>query len=304
MSEQKYSCLLVVNNKKPVGIITERDIVNFLSNKLNNSTSSNSFNILPVASDLMTNNLIMLNENQSLLDALVVSTANNVRHIPITNTDGDLAGIVTYTDIANVQRSMIESYSAIIESNVSERTSKLEEANKLLKEMTLLDPLLGIGNRRAMEIDLKSTHDVSERYEENYAIAMIDIDNFKLYNDYYGHQAGDDVLLKVANSIKSSIRTTDRIYRYGGEEFLVLLPHTTTEGAKELAQRIIVALESEEIPHCKSSYNVITASCGLSIYTNNDNINEVKWTDILKSADEALYVAKNSGRNQVSISAT
>lgn len=301
MSQQKHSCLLVVKNKKPLGIITERDIVSFFSKKLNDDMVSDKFNVLPLAEELMTHNLIMLHEDQNILDALVVSTANNVRHIPIINNSGDLTGIVTYTDIANTQRSIMESYSALIDRTVSERTSELEEANKLLNEMTLLDPLLGIGNRRAMEIDIKSTHDISERYEENYAIAMIDVDHFKPYNDFYGHQEGDEALQKITQSLKSTIRTTDRIYRYGGEEFLVLMPNTSLEGARELAQRMIGGLESEKIPHCKSPHNVITASCGLSIYTNEDNINETKWADIVKSADEALYAAKNAGRNQVSV---
>lgn len=304
MSQQKYSCLLVVKDKKPLGIITERDIVDLFSEKLNSNKVSDSFKVLPLAEELMTHNLIMLHEDQNILDALVVSTANNVRHIPIINNNGFLTGIVTYTDIANIQRSIMESYSAIIERNVSERTSELEQANKLLNEMTLLDPLLGIGNRRAMEIDIKSTHDISERYEENYAIAMIDVDNFKLYNDFYGHQEGDEALRKVTQSIKSTIRSTDRIYRYGGEEFLVLMPKTSLDGAKGLAQRVIGGLESEKIPHSKSPFNVITASCGLSIYTNEDNINETKWEDVVKSADEALYVAKNAGRNQVSVKTT
>lgn len=304
MSQKKYSCLLVVKDKKPIGIITERDIVDLFSEKLNSNKVSENFKVLPLAEELMTHNLIMLHEDQNILDALVVSTANNVRHIPIINNSGCLTGIVTYTDIANIQRSIMESYSAIIERNVSERTSELEQANKLLNEMTLLDPLLGIGNRRAMEIDIKSTHDISERYEENYAIAMIDVDNFKLYNDFYGHQEGDEALRKVTQSIKSTIRTTDRIYRYGGEEFLVLMPKTSLDGAKGLAQRVIGGLESENIPHCKSPFNVITASCGLSIYTNEDNINETKWEDIVKSADEAMYVAKNAGRNQVSVKTT
>lgn len=301
MSQQKHSCLLVVKDKKPIGIITERDIVSYFSEKLNSKNVSDNFKVLPLAEELMTHNLIMLHEDQNILDALVVSTANNVRHIPIINNDGILSGIVTYTDIANIQRSIIESYSAMIERNVSERTSELEEANKLLNEMTLLDPLLGIGNRRAMEIDIKTTHDISERYEENYAIAMIDVDNFKSYNDFYGHQEGDEALQKITKSLESTIRSTDRIYRYGGEEFLVLMPNTSLEGARELGQRMISGLESEKIPHCKSPYNVITASCGLSIYTNEDNINETKWADIVKSADEALYVAKNAGRNQVSV---
>lgn len=301
MSEQQYSCLLVVQDKKPIGIITERDIVKFLFQNLSDAAANLKEKSLPVAADLMTYNLIMLQEEQSILEALVICLANKVRHLPIINSDGELSGLVTYTDIANFQRDIMETQSAIIEKNISERTLELVEANRRLKEMTLLDPLLGIGNRRAMEIDIKCTHDLSKRYIDNYAIAMVDIDNFKLYNDYYGHQAGDIALQKVTNSIKSTIRSSDRVYRYGGEELLILLPQTTTDGAKDLAERVLSELELENIPHDKSPHECVTVSCGLGMYNGKLKKKDLDWAHVIKYADEALYVAKNCGRNQVSI---
>lgn len=302
MSEQKYSCLLVVQDKKPIGIITERDLVSYLSNKLNNNSKSLQKENLPVAVDLMSYNLIMLQQNQNILDALVVCIANNIRHIPVLDCSGYLVGIVTYTDIADFQRNIMESQSAIIEKSISERTSDLMKANQRLKEMTLTDPLLEIGNRRAMEIDVKCTHDLSRRYADDYAIVMIDIDidNFKLYNDYYGHQAGDETLQRVTKSIKSSIRTSDRIYRYGGEELLVLLPQTESEDAKELANRVLDKL-IKKIPHCKSPYDCVTVSCGIGLFNSNFKQAYKEWSYTVKIADEALYSAKNAGRNRVSI---
>lgn len=301
MSKQKYSCLLVLQDKKPIGIITERDIVKFVSQYLGDGCSNLKDAPLPLAEDLMTSNLIMLQEEQNVLDALVICLVNKVRHLPIINSKGELSGLVTYTDIANFQRNIMESQTEIIEKNISQRTSELVKANKRLKEMTLLDPLLGIGNRRAMEIDIKCTHDLSKRYENDYAIAMVDIDNFKLYNDHYGHQAGDDTLQKVTNTIKSTIRGTDRIYRYGGEELLLLLPKTSTKDAEVLAERVLSKLESVNIPHCKSPFECVTVSCGVGVYNSNFKKENYEWSGILKSADEALYSAKNSGRNKFSI---
>ncbi len=301
MSEQKYSCLLVQQNNKPIGIITERDIVCFLSEALTNNSKSLSNNP-PLAADLMSYNLIMLQEDQKILEALVICIANNIRHLPVIDSNGFLTGIVTYTDIANFQRNVMESQAAIIEKNISERTSELVKANHRLKEMTLQDPLLGIGNRRAMEIDIKCTHDLSKRYANDYAIAMIDIDNFKLYNDHYGHQAGDDALQKVTSSIMSSIRKSDRIYRYGGEELLILLPQTEPESAEKLVNRVLSELESEKIPHCKSPFEYVTASCGLAVYNSHLQGQNSEWSYVLESADKALYAAKNTGRNKVAVS--
>ena len=295
MSQQKYSCLPVVDAGKPVGIITERDIVRFLAK----TEGDLSFMSETLASDLMSRNLILIHQEQSLLDALVVSQTNKVRHLPVVDEKGLLKGIVTYTDIINVQRNILESQTAIIERSIKHRTAELLEANRVLQEMSLVDPLLEIGNRRAMEVDVEYTHDLSQRYQDCYAIAMIDVDNFKLYNDHYGHQAGDIALQRIAKSIKETVRSTDRVYRYGGEEILILLPKTDLIGANKLAERVLRNFESEHIPHEKSSYGIITASCGLAIYDNQKVPSETSWRDVIKLADIALYAAKKSGRNRV-----
>ena len=295
MSQQKYSCLPVVDAGKPVGIITERDIVRYLAKTMGDVSSIKE----TLASDLMSRNLILMHQEQSLLDALVVSQANKVRHLPVVDHQGFLKGIVTYTDIINVQRSILESQTAIIERSIKHRTAELIEANRILQEMSLVDPLMGVGNRRAMEVDVECTHDLSKRYEDCYAIAMIDVDKFKLYNDHYGHQAGDEALKQVANSIKDTVRSTDRIYRYGGEEILILLPKTDFVGASQLAGRILKNLESEQIPHVKSGLGILTASCGLAVYDDKKVEVDTQWTDVIRTADVGLYSAKSSGRNCV-----
>ena len=295
MSQQKYSCLPVVDDGKPIGIITERDIVRYLAESVGDS----SFMRPTLASDLMSSDLILIREEQSLLDALVVSQANKVRHLPVVDEQGMLKGIVTYTDIINVQRSILESQTAIIERSIENRTAELLEANRVLQEMSLVDPLLDIGNRRAMEVDVECTHNLSRRYQDCYAIAMIDVDYFKLYNDHYGHQAGDEALKSVATSIKDTVRSTDRVYRYGGEEILILLPKTDFVGAKKLAGRVLRNLESERITHEKSPYGILTASCGLYVYEDTKALPSTGWREVIKSADIALYAAKAAGRNCV-----
>ena len=295
MRENGFSCIMVAHAGKPLGIITERDMVKHMSILLEQDPPQRQ---QLHAVDIMTSNLITLTKNQGLMDALVICLANKIKHIPVVDDDENLCGIITYTDIATNHRNYLEYQIAVVEKNTHERTAELEEANRQLHELSMIDALLEIGNRRSMEIDVKSTHELSRRYNNCYSIMMIDVDYFKKYNDFYGHQLGDVALQKVSKIIQAAIRGSDRVYRYGGEEFLVLLPQTETDGAKVLAQRILDKLVEENIPHGKSPVNLLTASCGIATYTQCKNTDSSDWKHVVKEADEALYQAKGAGRNR------
>lgn len=187
-----------------------------------------------------------------------------------------------------------------LENKVTERTQELSEANERLENLASEDPLMKIGNRRAMEAELDRTHTASKRHNHFYSIVLYDVDFFKLYNDHYGHSDGDDALIAVANHLKKTVRTTDRVFRYGGEEILLLLPETPPEGALALAQRIVEGLAELRLPHCKNPYEVLTMSGGLG-YFNPENSTDIGWKTVSNRADQALYQAKEGGRNQVAI---
>jgi len=192
-------------------------------------------------------------------------------------------------------------------SREKEKQDALEVANKqihaLNEELVTLaseDPLMRIGNRRAMEAELDRIHKGSKRHGQQYSIVLYDVDHFKDYNDHYGHSDGDEALIKVANHIKSSIRGTDRVFRYGGEEILLLLPQTGASGALALSQRIIIGLADQKIPHRKSQFNILTMSGGLGCY-DPDSFIDSSWKDVVNRADDALYRAKDRGRNQMAM---
>jgi diguanylate cyclase (GGDEF)-like protein len=190
-----------------------------------------------------------------------------------------------------------------LESKVQERTlelnialQELEEANKELQEKNTLDELTGLYNRRFYDQKILAEFRRSRRNLTPLSLVVIDIDHFKMVNDNYGHLAGDECLVAVSACIKRCLRrSADISCRYGGEEFCLILPETDSKGALALAEELRESIES-----CQISYNNIainlTISCGISTYLQQKNI---KPEHLFAVADQALYEAKDNGRNQI-----
>ncbi|HEY5457000.1 MAG TPA: diguanylate cyclase [Acidothermaceae bacterium] len=176
--------------------------------------------------------------------------------------------------------------------------AQLERANLELLGQSLTDALTGLGNRRRMEQDLASTHARAQRIGRPYAIALFDIDHFKLYNDNYGHPAGDDALRHVAHCLDNAVRAGEQIYRYGGEEFLLLLPDCSPPDAPAAAARIQRAVTDTPLAHNArpTPPPIVTLSGGVASWTPDSDL---CVPDLLEHADQALFHAKNTGRNRV-----
>jgi len=291
MKENCHSCMVITNGKTPVGIITERDIVHHFGDLIQKGQHD------PEAASIMSRQLVTVGENTDLFQALVIARSNQIRHLPVVNIQSQLVGIITHTDLVAAHFRVTESQRELLERAVAHRTTELLEVNKKLQELSLEDPMLKISNRRAMEVDLQHTHASAQRYQRPYAIALLDVDHFKLYNDYYGHVAGDEVLKQLALFLKSVVRKTDRVYRYGGEEILLLLPETLPDGALALGQRLIKGLAEKRIPHELHPLKVVTMSGGISGF--DQEASDEPWFDVVQRADCALFGAKTRGRNQI-----
>lgn len=174
----------------------------------------------------------------------------------------------------------------------------IEESNRKLTELTVIDSLTGIANRRKFDEYLESEWLRLAREKAPLSLILCDIDYFKLYNDTYGHQAGDRCLQQVAQTIKKTVkRPADLTARYGGEELAVILPNTTPEGAKKVAQDIRQQVQALQIAHENSTVSpYVTLSLGVaSCIPERDSSTQ----DLLVQADQNLYKAKKRGRNQV-----
>ncbi|HEX2721780.1 MAG TPA: diguanylate cyclase [Gemmatimonadaceae bacterium] len=182
-----------------------------------------------------------------------------------------------------------------LQQELGEREKELSQMNDRLLQISLTDGLTGVDNRRALEQRLHEMFEHSLRLHEPVACIMSDIDHFKKVNDTYGHAAGDEVLKQFAQIMKREAREIDRVGRYGGEEFLLLLPGTVLDAAVTFAERLRQAVESHTFAFEGGTLKR-TVSLGVAAWPH-PRINGRE--ELLKAADDALYVAKEMGRNRV-----
>jgi two-component system cell cycle response regulator len=182
-----------------------------------------------------------------------------------------------------------------LQQDLAEREKELSEMNDKLLRISLTDGLTGVDNRRALEQRLHEMFEHSLRLHEPVSVVMCDIDHFKKVNDTYGHAAGDAVLKQFAGILKEEAREIDRVGRYGGEEFLLLLPGTVLDAAVTFAERLRHRVDSHTFSYEGGTLKR-TVSFGVASWPHP----KIKGREgMLKAADDALYVAKESGRNRV-----
>ena len=200
---------------------------------------------------------------------------------PIRDAAGNIVGAAAFTrDIT--ERRRVE--------------KELQRLNAALAEQARRDPLTGLGNRLRLEEDLVGFDARRVRYGHSYCVLLCDLDHFKALNDRHGHQAGDRVLCGVADILRRESRSSDAVYRFGGEEFVVLLAEQTLEGVLIVSQRMRDAVHDLGLTHPDNETGVVTISIGAAQCPRGERTDP---TDAIRRADQALYAAKAQGRNRV-----
>ncbi len=203
------------------------------------------------------------------------------------------------TDSFNIMGGRLTALVNHLEEEVAYRTTQLEEKNVLLKELSYLDELAQIPNRRRFDEFFQQAVELSARNKHPLCLMMLDIDHFKKFNDIYGHVAGDHCIQAVGSVMKHSVhRSIDLTARYGGEEFAVVLLDPSTESAVKIAEAIRAGIFALSLRHAGSEWQVVTISIGLVI-----GIAEAHHSaeNIIQQADAALYKAKEGGRNRIEV---
>ncbi len=184
-----------------------------------------------------------------------------------------------------------------VEAELRVTQQQLLDSNQQLERLALNDALTGLANRRCFDETLAQEVLRAQREGTSLALLMIDIDYFKLYNDTYGHLAGDACLREVGHVLQACVRRPgDLVARYGGEEIGVILPNTDREGATEVARQMLERLSQRDIPHQSSPFGRVTVSIGISAVP---GAQLQRWQAVIDAADQALYSAKGAGRSQI-----
>lgn len=175
---------------------------------------------------------------------------------------------------------------------ISNLRARLRSSLQQIATLATRDALTGLSNRRQIDLDLEASIAHVQRHGGTLCLALVDVDHFKSVNDRFGHTVGDQVLTTVATCLAASLRAADRVGRFGGEEFLVILPATTMAEANSLLQRLRARMET--VQALPSGERPVTASFGLAAWRGNETAG-----DLVRRADQALYRAKDAGRNRV-----
>lgn len=181
-----------------------------------------------------------------------------------------------------------------LETQVERRTAELRAANEKLAEMAMTDPLTKVLNRRGFFARLTEEIARSQRYDRPVCVAMIDVDHFKQFNDMEGHRFGDEALRKIAQVLQINLRKSDALGRYGGEEFVLMMPETHSSRAREICDRLRGQIENVMFQG-QNAGAYLTISIGVAAFPQHG----IDPGLLIEKADQALYDAKESGRNRV-----
>ncbi len=228
-----------------------------------------------------------------LLAVMIIPFAGGmlvVRLSPLDN-DAPIALLVVCVALANIAitfRAMIEVEKLDRKRRQNERISEFDATH---------DPLTGLANRRFFSS--VATHEFAraQRFESKLSLVMFDIDYFKMVNDKFGHQTGDRVLVRISRLLSRTCRNVDVVGRYGGEEFVALLPETSVDGAFHWAEKLRSAVQSETIPDAVGNSFSVTISAGVAERSATDG----KFEEVVRRADQAMYAAKAAGRNRTCV---
>ncbi len=246
--------------------------------------------------------LNIMKELSEMINKLDQITGNHTEQL-----DNHLLSLKTTgktNDLAQLKEEITEELALVIDSNheihthiidAQETVKRLQRKMEEVADMATIDELTGLYNRRALFSRLAEEHSRSKRYGQGFSLLLIDIDDFKNVNDKHGHQVGDGILKGLGAFLRQNLRDSDFPSRYGGEEFLCLLPSTDVDQAVQVGNKIRQLLSQSILSSKKKDVSLqITVSIGIAAFTPEDDIDT-----LIKRADDALYLAKRQGKNRV-----
>lgn len=283
MKSKDIDSIVIVNNgNNPLGIFTTKDFLNVIH--------TNADINLPIK-NYMSSPLQTLPSDVKIYEALEFIKIKHFKRIVVTDEVGKISGVITQTELLRLINNKWMELIKDRGTELSRINEKLIKKASILEESASTDFLTKLYNRRKFDSLIEYEIEQIKRYKHgSLCILLLDIDNFKAVNDTHGHDTGDEILKEIAKIIKISSRSSDVASRWGGEEFSISLSHTNIEEALIVAQKIRITIENFKFTNDLS----ITCSFGLSQFRTSDT-----YQTFFKRADNALYEAKNTGKNKV-----
>lgn len=276
------SIIIIDDNHKAIGIFTTKDFINLIHLNANLNTPINKYMTSPVST---------LSEYSTISEAIDFIRNKHFKRIVVTNENDEITGILTQKELLRIIYNKWIDFIKEEGNRISKINEELLSKATKLEEKASFDFLTKLYNRRKFNSFLEYEISKANRYKEQHlSLLLVDIDYFKNVNDTYGHLVGDNVLQEISKILTICSRDTDIVARWGGEEFVLMLPQTNIEQAFFVAEKLRATIEKHKFDDVKH----ITCSIGVSQFHKNEN----KDT-LFKRVDEALYKAKKSGKNRV-----
>ncbi len=281
MIKNSFDNTIVVENMKPIGILTTKDIMKLIKQRSDLTLEISHYMSYPVDT---------IHKDASIKEALEFLRSKHYRRVVVVDDEGSLSGIIAQHELISLTYSKWVSLMKEYQEELHEINNLLKDKNREYEIKASTDSLTGLYNRyKFSELYLSSYSAMVQRHNEM-SLLILDIDFFKRVNDTYGHNVGDNVLIKISHSLLKTLRNIDIVCRWGGEEFIALLPTASLKDAGKIAEKLRVFIENLEI----ETVGKVTVSIGIAQVVEGKSMQ-----DIIDRADKALYLAKNSGRNCV-----
>lgn len=281
MLDSAYDNVIVVEDLKPIGILTTKDIMLLIKNRVDLNVEVNAHMSTPVDT---------INKRSTIKDALNFIKKKHYKRAVVVDDNGNLSGVISQKELISLTYSNWVVLMKEYQEELNEINMLLKSKNKEYEEIASTDPLTGLYNRyKFSELFLSSFVSMTQR-DNDMSLIILDVDNFKQVNDSYGHNIGDKALVQVSHALLKTLRNIDIVCRWGGEEFVVLLPTASLDNAIYLAEKIRAYVEQLEI----DVVGHVTASFGVAKVLKTDEMQ-----DVINRADKALYLAKECGKNCV-----
>jgi diguanylate cyclase (GGDEF)-like protein len=279
MKDSQSDCVIIQENAHPLGILTSKDVIRFIGDKIADSLT---------VGEVMSAPIDTLRADASIGEGLAYLKNRLFKRIVVTDDAGQIMGVVTQQDL--ISRTYLK-WSQLMQDHFKqfeEITQILQQKNRQLTQLATKDALTQIHNRHMFAELFAKELSIIKRQSTKLSLMMIDLDHFKQVNDTYGHNIGDAVLKRFAELVSTSVREADLFARWGGEEFVLLLRNTGCEEGYGVGEKIRVLLEDEVF----DEVGQITCSIGITEVIAEDTIQSA-----IERADNALYSAKDAGRN-------